>query len=144
MDAHAKLHPTDQTLSSYGMGKLDDALAEAVNQHLETCPDCRRRVAELSSDPFLDRLRDAHAQGRPDSPSHLIPSTARLSMLAIGNPSSQAPPPASTLPPGLADRTDYRVLRELGQGGTGSSTRTCKGSCISVGNRFSLNSPIAA
>jgi hypothetical protein len=143
MDAHAKLHPTDQTLSSYGLGKLDDALAEVVNRHLESCPDCRRRVAELSSDPFLDRLRDVHAQGRPDSPSHLISSTAGLSMLAIGNPTSQAPPPASTLPPGFADRPDYRVLRELGQGGTGSPTRTCKESCINVGNRFSLKNPFA-
>ena len=87
MDAPAKLHPTDQTLSSYGLGKLDDALAEAVNQHLESCPDCRRRVAALSSDRFLGRLRDAQAQGRPDSPAPLISSTAGLSMLASGDPS---------------------------------------------------------
>ena len=41
MEAPAKLHPTDQTLSSYGLGRLDDALAEAVNRHLDTCPDCQ-------------------------------------------------------------------------------------------------------
>ena len=58
MDAHT-LHPTDQTLSSYGLGKLDDRSAEAVNEHLEQCPDCRKRVAEMSADSFLGRLRDA-------------------------------------------------------------------------------------
>ena len=36
MDAHLlALHPTDQTLGAYGLGKLDDGWAEAVNQHLE-------------------------------------------------------------------------------------------------------------
>jgi anti-sigma factor RsiW len=106
MDAPARLHPTDQTLSSYGLGKLDDASVEAVNQHLESCPDCRRRVAELSSDSFLGRLRAANAQGRPDSAAPLISSTAGLSMLARGDPSSPAPPPANSLPPGLADHPD--------------------------------------
>ena len=30
-----------------------------------------------------------------------------------------APPPTETLPPGLVDHPDYRVLRELGRGGMG-------------------------
>ncbi len=34
-------------------------------------------------------------------------------------PAAASPPPASTLPPGLADHPDYEVLRELGQGGMG-------------------------
>src|SRR5262249_13342033 len=96
--------------------KLDEAAAESVNQHLESCPACRRRVAELSSDSFLDRLRDA--QGRPESIAPVVSSLAGLSMLA-GNASSQAPPPASSLPLGLAGHPDYQVIRELGQGGMG-------------------------
>ena len=36
-------------------------LAEAVNTHLEQCPDCRKRVAEMSADSFLGRVRDAQA-----------------------------------------------------------------------------------
>ena len=39
-------------------------------------------------------------------------------MLAA-RPGSPAPPPASTLPPGLADHPDYEILRELGRGGMG-------------------------
>ena len=68
MDAAPSLHPTDQTLSSYGLGKLDDRSAEAVNKHLEQCPDCRKRVAEMSADSFLERVRDAQkASGKSTS-----------------------------------------------------------------------------
>jgi serine/threonine protein kinase len=116
MDTYPVSHPTDQTLSSYGLGKLDDGSAEAVNKHLEQCLDCRNRVAEISPDSFLGRLRDA--QGRPDSPARSVASLAGLSMLAGGSP-SPAPPATSSLPPGLADHPDYEILRELGQGGMG-------------------------
>jgi serine/threonine protein kinase len=116
MTASASLHPTDQTLSAYGLGKLDVASAESVNKHVESCSDCQRRVAELSSDSFLGRLRGA--QGRSDSPAPIMSSTDGLSMPAAG-PDSPALPPASTLPPGLADHPDYEILRELGRGGMG-------------------------
>ena len=55
MDAAQSVHPTDQTLSSFGLGKLDDRAAEAVNEHLMECSACRKRVAEISSDSFLNR-----------------------------------------------------------------------------------------
>jgi formylglycine-generating enzyme required for sulfatase activity/serine/threonine protein kinase len=116
MDAHPTRHPTDQTLHSYALGKLDVRLAEAVHRHLEECPDCRLRVAQMSADSFLGGIRDA--QARPDSRAPVISSTADLSMLAVG-PGAQAPPPASTMPPGLADHADYQILRELGRGGMG-------------------------
>jgi serine/threonine protein kinase/formylglycine-generating enzyme required for sulfatase activity len=61
------LHPTDQVLSDFGLGRLDDQTAESVHQHLEECPGCRLRVAELSSDGFLDRLRGA--QRSPSAPA---------------------------------------------------------------------------
>ncbi len=96
MDARPTLHPTDPTLQAYGLGKLDDLLAETVDNHLEGCPDCRRRIAELTSDSFLGRVRDARKADR-----------------------SSSSPPADTLPPGLADHPDYEVRRELGRGGMG-------------------------
>ncbi len=58
----AAVHPSDQTLSAYGLGKLDDASAETVRKHLEDCDSCQRRVAELSSDEFLGRLRNAQVK----------------------------------------------------------------------------------
>ena len=67
MYAPPAMHPTDQTLHAYGLGKLEDISADSVSKHVESCPECRRRVANLSADSFLDRLRDA--QAHPDSPS---------------------------------------------------------------------------
>jgi serine/threonine protein kinase len=115
MDAHAKLHPTDHTLSSYGLGKLDDALAEAVNQHLETCDSCRRRVAELSSDEFLGRLQPAKAM--PDRAASGWSPSAGSSTDGSARP--VAPPSVETLPPELVDHPDWEIVRELGRGGMG-------------------------
>ena len=91
MNAQPSPHPTDRTLSAYGLGQLDDAAAGSVHTHLEGCPDCRRRVAEVTSDSFLGRLRDANA--RPDSGGPAVSATDGLSMLDGGAGSRQRPRP---------------------------------------------------
>jgi serine/threonine protein kinase len=116
MAAPAAVHPSDETLQSYDLGKLDDLLAETVGKHLEDCDACRRRVAEVTSDSFLGRLQNA--QARPESIPSVGSSLAGLSKLG-GDSRTPSPPPASTLPPSLADHPDYQVLRELGRGGMG-------------------------
>src|SRR5262249_33546068 len=68
------------------------------------------------SDSILGRLRDA--QARPVTLAPAMSSTAGLSMLAAG-PASAARPPASSVPPGLADHPDYEIVCELGAGGMG-------------------------
>jgi anti-sigma factor ChrR (cupin superfamily) len=80
MDAPAATHPSDQTLQSYGLGKLDDILVEAVDKHLEGCDSCRDRVAQMTSDSFVGRLRDAQqAKPRPESVPAIGSSLAGLS-----------------------------------------------------------------
>jgi formylglycine-generating enzyme required for sulfatase activity/serine/threonine protein kinase len=49
MESRAATHPSDETLSLFALGKIDDRAAETVGQHLAKCADCRRRAAELSS-----------------------------------------------------------------------------------------------
>ena len=55
-------HPKPAELRAFGLGKLDPAASDTVNQHLETCVDCRQVVAESSGDSFLSRLRAAQAK----------------------------------------------------------------------------------
>ena len=116
MAASASMHPSDQTLQSYGLGKLDDMLAEAVGKHLDDCVCLPQRVAEVTSDTFVGRLHDAEARGESAPP--VGSSLTGMSKLGAAAPTA-APPPTSTLPPGLADNADYNILRELGRGGMG-------------------------
>jgi hypothetical protein len=71
-------------------------------------------VAEMSSDSFLGRLRDA--KGLPEMPS-VNRSQLGGSFTDRGPAVAIAPPPADTMPPGLADHPDYEMIRELGRGG---------------------------
>jgi serine/threonine protein kinase len=117
MDAQSAPHPTDQTLHYYGRGQLDRASADSINTHLQNCPACRRRVAELSSDSLPGRARDA--QGRPASPVAAGSSaTGRAAQAAERRPPAPAARPMP--PPGLAEHPDYEILRELGRSDIGS------------------------
>ena len=115
MGAHAVTHPTDQTLSSYGLGKLDEGSANAVNKHLEQCPDCRKRVAGLSADSFLGRIRGAQKPSDHSMSDQSQPDKTK----SYKGKNGPVRPPANTLPPGLANNPDYQIKCELGRGGMG-------------------------
>ena len=114
MDATTSPHPTDQTLSDYGLGKLDAASAESVNAHLEGCARLkrRRRTSEMTSDSFLGRLKGGRSAA--GSLAGLDGRPRRNRWPGRGPRSRPARPP-----PELADHKDYKVLRELGRGGMG-------------------------
>ncbi len=115
MGSGATLHPTDQTLQAYRLGTLDDQTAVAVSDHLDSCPDCQSRVANISGNDFAAHLREPPERSRP---TPVRWPQARSSSVA-GDSSTGAPPASETLPPGLADHPDYEIKRELGRGGMG-------------------------
>ena len=95
MGAAAPVHPNDQTLQSYGLGKLDDALTPSVKRHLESCIDCRRRVAEVSSGNVLDRLWGTERCADPSGP--LGSADTWLSMLGADATQRHLRPPTPCL-----------------------------------------------
>src|SRR5260370_15484100 len=106
MAATVGVHPSADTLQAFGLGKLDEILAEAVIEHLAGCPSCSKAVAAQSGDDFLARLRDAH---RPGS----TPVPVKLAGASPAPPTSLPPQPAPALghvPPELAAPTHYEVL----------------------------------
>jgi formylglycine-generating enzyme required for sulfatase activity/serine/threonine protein kinase len=132
METFRSVHPADETLISYGLGKLDETVAESVNKHLEQCIPCRLRVAELSCDSFVDRMRKARAGTDKSPPEAQAPKRSktlvgreppRHSYAAGKQPSASIPStsaaPPSELPPELVNHPQYEILRELGRGGMG-------------------------
>ena len=114
MNAQPATHPAAEQLSAFGLGKLNDAAATAIAQHLEGCLSCRKAVEKVAGDTFLGLVRAAKApaSAAPSSPTPL-PKDRKL-----GAPQTPATPPPG-LPPELAGHAKYRIVRELGRGGMG-------------------------
>jgi serine/threonine protein kinase len=118
MDARAATHPSAETLQAFGLGKLTDSLlADTVLQHVETCADCREKVAALSGDDFLKRLREARQSSDAPIPTREVSDIARA--MKAAEQASTAPPPVADLPAELRDHSQFEVQRELGRGGMG-------------------------
>ncbi|HVC92488.1 MAG TPA: protein kinase, partial [Pirellulales bacterium] len=148
MNAQNASCPPDPMLADFGLGKLDAASSDTISQHLETCVDCRQRVAGLSGDSFVGRLRDARpgggpkgrertfvpgeslagAEGSTDGSSSApaasdVPKSVvmRASRLPAGLPGDVGISPHQVIsaPPELTNHPDYELLKELGRGGMG-------------------------
>src|SRR5262245_42844626 len=105
----AAVHPSQQELAAFGLGKLGPGQSEAVASHLTTCDACRRVVEDLPPDSFVGRVRAASRARRPAALSHLTPAEA----------TAPAPGPPADLPAELSGHSKFRVVRELGRGGMG-------------------------
>src|SRR5689334_22938220 len=110
MAARPVTHPSADALQAYGLGKLDDPTAQAVQAHLESCPDCRAAVAAVSGDSFLGRLRAAREGGNTQAPGKSLSGVARSLQ-----PTGPIPAADLKMPPELLNHPQYEVVRELGR-----------------------------
>jgi serine/threonine protein kinase len=111
-------HPSLADLKAFGLGKLAPATADTVLQHVETCLDCQRAVAESSGDSFLGRLRAAQSVNGTKPPEKSLSGVAR----SLTQPAPPNPFPgesASPFPPELTGNSEYEIVKELGRGGMG-------------------------
>jgi WD40 repeat protein/tetratricopeptide (TPR) repeat protein len=142
MDHHPSAHPTPETLEAYGLGRLEEALAEAVVGHLEDCPECRQRVAEAAPDTFLDQLRDAQARSEVPPPGESEPTfdsaaTGGSPMVSDDIQTADGDGPDGVgLQPGtrIGYFGDYELQRVLGEGGMG---------IVYEAQQLTLNRPVA-
>ncbi len=120
----ALIHPTAQELTAFGLGKLPERRAAAVAAHLESCPACRKAVANVPPDSFLGKVRAA----KPNASSLPVRSSDAPVV-------EKASAPPKDLPPDLANYSKYRFVRELGRGGMGvvyQAEQTVMGRTVAV------------
>jgi hypothetical protein len=82
MDAAQSLHPTDQILSSYGLGKLDDRAAEAVNDSLPRFPT-----------PITDSRSECMSRAK----TVVVLSSCAILVAALSSPGQDVIGPGSTV-----------------------------------------------
>jgi serine/threonine protein kinase len=133
--------PPDSVLNDFGLGKLDAAEADTIARHIGTCTDCERRVASLSGDTFVGRLRQADAGGKsaPRRERTYVPGESLVNAAnstdgslndGLSRPSRPSPaqtsndalvsPSSVSAPSELVNHPDYELVKELGQGGMGT------------------------
>lgn len=112
------IHPDAEELAAFGLGKLTDEAAAALEAHLADCAHCLQQLEGLAGDSFIGRLRGAAAAPTATEAATRVGSEAwHEAPTFVG--AAPAPPAGVSVPPELVDHPRYRVLHELGVGGMG-------------------------
>lgn len=116
--------PPRDKLITYVRGTLSEDLAEHIEEHLDTCPECETTVEELErgSDSLADSLRRPVAQDEYQRESQCQQAVAMAEAIADSScdpvaPSAQGPIQEHS---DLGSIREYQLLEKLGEGGMGT------------------------
>jgi hypothetical protein len=116
-------HPPRDELEAFALGRLDDAVFAAVEEHVAVCADCEAVVSRAPGDSFTTLLRAA--QSLSDTPLSMTGDATFVEPVseaggATGAWSVPAAEGRPNLPPALANHPRYHPVRLLGHGGMGA------------------------
>lgn len=144
------LHPNQDLLTAFGLGRTSDAESLEIEQHLAACEDCLKRLEEVPNDSLVSLLQAPSGDTDPGtgaaaadtdssflSKNSLPPLYKKVAEILDGKKDAtigHAPAPAAPLtprmPPGeapkfscpreLENHPRYQILAPLGAGGMGT------------------------
>ena len=108
----ATICPDRETLLRYSLGMLPDQQREALDSHLDSCPECQAMLATFddADDTAIGRLR------MPFSGESVLGEPQLQEALAAAMAMPAEMPSAADMPRMLGE---YQVIEELGRGGMG-------------------------
>lgn len=111
--AATRMCPSQQELSDYLLGRLDESVAGPISAHLQVCENCFARLdlVDDAHDPMVHRLR----QPQPDDDFMCEPEC----QLAVANGLQLA----RLLVKDVEMLRDYQLIEKLGEGGMGTVYR---------------------
>lgn len=120
--------PPQTRLTDYLLGKIDDASAASVDDHLAICAECQTVLGacDEKQDTLIATFKRRNSEGEFDSEPELGQALARISSMRVGD--ELAGRNASLEDTSVLDATkfsgirlgQYRLLKLLGQGGMGA------------------------
>ncbi len=115
--------PSHETLLQYSLGTLFGEKQDALDSHLDSCPDCQATIVTLddSDDPVISRLRMPLSSESVLAEPQLQEALAAAMAMPVPKPTAEEDPgtrgkPILDVPEMLGE---CRVLEELGHGGMG-------------------------